>query len=105
MKYLVSGTGGPGFQSPEDAKHLLENVVHPSFEALKALEAEGKILGGGLPVGDRSIVFILEAASHQEVDCLIQNMPMWSMLEWEVVPLQDFGGRLAQEKELLTKLG
>ena len=105
MKYLVSGSSGPGFGSPEEAKQLLENVVHPSFERLVALEAEGKISGSGLPVGDRAIVFVLDAASHSEADSIIQNLPIWPLLEWEVVALQGVAERLAQEKELLARMG
>ena len=104
MRYLVSGSGGPGFASPEEGKHLLENVVHPTFEHLTALEAEGKVLGGGLPVGDRTVVFVLEADSHQEADSIVQNLSIWPMLEWEVLPLTGFGDRLAQERALLAKM-
>jgi len=104
MRYLVSGSSGPGFSSPEEAKQVLESVVHPSFERLTALEAEGKVLGGGLPVGDRAIVFILEASSHQEADNIVQGLSIWSMLEWEVIPLTGFGDRLAGEKALLAKM-
>lgn len=105
MKYLVSGSGGPGFQSPEEARMLLETVVHPSFEALLKMESEGKILGGGLPVGDRAIVFILEASSHSEADSIVQGLSVWSLLEWEVLPLQNVGDRLAQERALLAQMG
>lgn len=105
MKYLVSGSGGPGLGSPEEAKEMLDNIVHPSFEALMKLESEGKMLGGGLPVGDRAIVFILEVSSHAEVDTIIQQMPIWSMLEWQVIPLQDFAGRMEQEKSMLATMG
>ena len=58
-----------------------------------------------LPVGDRAIVFILEASSNAEADSIIQNLPMWSLLEWQVLPLQDISGRLEQEKALLAKMG
>ena len=65
MQYLVMGSGGPGFQSPEEAVQLLESLVIPSLEQLAA---EKKILAGGLPVGDRALTFIMEAASHDEAD-------------------------------------
>jgi hypothetical protein len=29
---------------------------------------------------------------------------MWSALEWEVTPLQDFGARAQQEREILKDL-
>lgn len=105
MKYLVSGTSGPGFQSPDEAKQLLEGVVHPSFVRIQQLEAEGKISASGLPIGDRTIIFVLEAASHSEADSIIQSMPIWPLLEWEVVALQSVGDRMAQEKQLLAQYG
>ena len=104
MRYLVSGSNGPGFASAEEAKMLLETMVHPAFEKLTALEAEGKVLGGGLPVGDRAVVFIVEADTHQEVDEMVQGLSIWSMLEWEVLPLVTFGDRMAGEKAMLAKM-
>ncbi|MGH2670675.1 MAG: hypothetical protein ACRDH5_16455, partial [bacterium] len=64
MKYPVTGSEGPGFASPEQAVEVLERGILPTFDALMKLEADKKILAGGLPVGDRALVFILEAASH-----------------------------------------
>jgi len=101
MKYLVTGSGGPGFVSLDEAIPLLENIVHPTFDQLAELEAAGKILAGGLPVGERSLVFIIDVASNDEADKLIQSLPMWGTLEWEVVPLQDFSKRSAQEKTFI----
>jgi hypothetical protein len=31
-KYLVIGSGGPGFSSPEEAIKVLEEIVLPSFD-------------------------------------------------------------------------
>jgi hypothetical protein len=104
MKYLVVGSGGPGFGSPEEAAHILANIILPSFDALIKLEKSRKILAGGLPVGDRAFVFILEAASNEEVDQMLRNIPMWGSLDWEVTPLQSFSGRAAQEREFLKGL-
>ena len=104
MKYLVLGSGGPGFASPEEAVTILESVVMPSFDALIKLEADKKILAGGLPVGDRSFVFIIEADSHDEVDKLLRALPMWGVLEWEVTPLQNFKGRADVERATLAAL-
>ena len=44
MKYLVAGSEGHGFASPEEAVQTLESIVLPSFDALITLETEGKIL-------------------------------------------------------------
>ncbi len=54
MRYLVTASEGPGFSSPEEDVHILEKTILPSFEALIELEKGKKILGGGLPLGDKS---------------------------------------------------
>jgi hypothetical protein len=104
MRYLVVGSGGPGFGSPEEAAYILENIILPSFDQLIKFEKSRKIVAGGLPVGDRAFVFILEAASNEEVDLMLRNIPMWGSLDWEVTPLQTFSGRASQEREFLKGL-
>ena len=79
MKYLVTGSEGPGFTSPQQAVEVLESGILPMFDALMKLEADKKILAGGLPVGDRAFVFILEAASHEAVDQLLRDLPAWGV--------------------------
>jgi len=50
MKYLVVGSGGPGFTSPKEAVKVLEEVILPSFDQLIELEKQKKLVAGGLPV-------------------------------------------------------
>ena len=104
MKYLVVGSGGPGFASPKEAVKVLEGTILPSFDQLIKLEKESKILAGGLPVGDRAVVFILEASSNEELDQMLRKLPMWGSLDWEVTALQSFAGRAAQERTLVKEL-
>ena len=103
MKYLVTGSEGPGFASPEEAIEILEEVVLPTFDALMKLEARKKIVAGGLPVGDRAFVFIVEAASNEELDRLLRSLPAWGVLDWHVTPLQSFAGRAAQERDVVKR--
>jgi len=103
MRYLVTGSEGPGFASPEEAVEILEEVVLPTFDVLMKLEAQKKIAAGGLPVGDRAFVFIAEAASNEELDRLLRSLPAWGVLEWQVTPLQSFAGRAAQERDLVKQ--
>jgi hypothetical protein len=103
-QYLVMGTGGPGWTSPEEAVRVLEGVILPGFDYLAKLKAEKKLLAGGLPVGDRSFVFIVEASSNAEVDQLVRNVPFWAGLDWKVTPLQSFEGRAALERASVLKL-
>ena len=104
MKYLVVGSGGPGFASREEAVEVLKQIVLPSFDQLMKLERQKKILAGGLPVGDRAVVFMAEAASNEELDQMLRNIPMWGTLDWEVTALQTFAGRAAQERSIVKEL-
>ncbi|MBI4380068.1 MAG: hypothetical protein HY574_02570 [candidate division NC10 bacterium] len=103
MKYLVSGSEGPGFTSPEEAVEILEEAILPTFDALMKLEAQKKIAAGGLPVGDRAVVFIVEAASNEELDRLLRSIPAWGVLDWHVTPLQSFAGRAAQDRDVVKR--
>lgn len=104
MKYLVVGSGGPGFAFPEEAVEVLQGVVLPTFKVLNELEKRKRIIAGGLPVGDRSLVFIAEAKSNDELDQILRKLPMWGELDWEVTPLQTFNGRAKQERQALREL-
>lgn len=103
MKYLVIGSGGPGFSSSQEALDVLKNIVLPSFDELIKLEKENRIQGG-LPLGDRAFVFIVEAGSHDEVDRMLRNIPMWGSLDWEVTALQTFSARADQERQYIETL-
>jgi hypothetical protein len=104
MQYLVEGTRGPLPPSPEQAIALLEGVVIPAFEYLGRLQAEGKVLAGGLPVGDRAFVCVIEAASNHEADRIVREMPVWGVLEWKVTPLQSFEARAEMERKAVQAL-
>lgn len=104
MKYLVSGFDGPGFASPEEALQLLESIVLPSLDALNRLEAEKKILAGGLKVGERAFVFVAEAESNEKLDRMLREIPFWGMVKWEVTPLEGFNTRAAEEREMTARL-
>jgi len=104
VRYPVIGSDGPGFGSPEETVHVLEQIILPSFDALIRLEKEGKIVAGGLPVGDRAFVCIVEVSSNEEVDELARNLPMWGALKWQGTALQSFQGRAAKEHSVVQQL-
>jgi len=104
--YMVSGTfidPGPMLQ-PQQMAPMLEKVILPSLEIISKWEEEGKILGGGLPMGDRAGVFIIKAGSNTEVDNLLQSLPFWGLLKWEVTPLVSYKERIIQTRKNLEKL-
>lgn len=103
MKYLVIASGGPGFASADEAMDVLQNIVLPSFNEFIQLEKRKKIIAGGLPVGDRSFVFIAEAKTNDDLDTMLRNIPMWGTLDWEVTPLQTFSARAKQERRAVRE--
>jgi uncharacterized protein YciI len=104
MQYLVEASHGPLPATPQAAIELLEGMVIPHFDYMLKLQAEGKILAGGVPVGDRSFVCIIEAASHDEADRIVRDMPLWGGLQWKVTPLQSVAARKEMEQAVIQAL-
>ena len=104
MKYLVSGFDGPGFATPQQALEMLENLVLPSLDALNKLQAEKRILAGGLKVGERAFVFIAEAESNEKLDRMLREIPFWGLVKWQVTPLEGFDTRAAEERDMTARL-
>ena len=104
MHYLVEAKHGPLPGSAEEALALLEGTVIPHFDYMIRLKAEGKILAGGLPVGDRAFVGIIEATSNDEADRIVRDMPLWGHMEWKVTPLQSVEARKEIEQAAVRAL-
>ncbi|MBI5163563.1 MAG: hypothetical protein HY985_06645 [Magnetospirillum sp.] len=104
MQYLVMASGGPASGSPDVMVALLETAILPCFDALLDLEKSGAIHGGGLPVGERAFVFVIEAASNADLDDMLRGLPAWGLLEWEVKPLQSFAARSERERQNVAQL-
>ncbi len=106
MQYLVTTEASTdlGLLPPQQMAQLLEQVITPSIEAIVKLEKEKKILAGGIPVGSRTGVFIVEAASHDELDQLLLSLPLWGLYNFNVTPLESFQARLAQQGPMLERL-
>ncbi len=98
-RYLVTGTYiDPGvMQAPGDAAQVWEAVIAPSLAKLVEWEKAGK-MKGGIMVGKRQGTFIIDAPSNDKLDAMIQSLPFWPLLEWEIVPLTPFDHRLARDK-------
>lgn len=104
MKYLVTGSNGPGFSSPEEARKVLNDIVIPSFNILLQFERDGVIQSGGLPVGERTFVFVIEAKSNDDLDRLLRKLPIWGSLDWKVTALQGFQDRMEMEQGFLSRI-
>jgi muconolactone delta-isomerase len=106
VQYLVtleSVETGP-LLPPEQVIGNIRRAVLPSLEALVRMESEGKILGGGHPVGERSAAFIVEADSNEELDRLLQDLPGWGIVRTKVTPLQRFESRLEHSRQVADQM-
>src|SRR5260370_34311840 len=104
-QHRVEATRGPALPaSAHDAIALLEDVVIPHFDYLIKLQGDRKILAGGLPVGDRAFVCIIEATSNDDADRIVRDMPLWGVFDWKVTPLQSVAARKEIEQAAVQKL-
>jgi muconolactone delta-isomerase len=107
MQYLVDmklaaysrPTGGP-----QDGSTFIEQLIIPSLELCKKLEHEKKILAGGPANGAIRLVMIVSAESAQELDELIESLPIWPQMETTVTPLTSFNGRMVAVRPRLERL-
>lgn len=100
MKFLVEADYiDPGPLMPQDqAMKMIDAAIIPSLDMLAKWETDGKI-SGGIVVGARRGVFVVTAESNEEVDKMLQSLPFWGLLKWNVTPLHTFKGRADQERE------
>lgn len=104
MRYLVIWKPNyTGLLSPEQSAQLLPQVIL-SFEILARLEAEKKIVAGGVFAGATGGSFILEAASNEELSDLLVSLPMWRKMNWEVTPLESMNHKLTNARKSLEQL-
>jgi hypothetical protein len=58
---------------------LIKGAILPSVESLTKLQAQGKVVTGGYPIGRPAIVLLVDT-----------RLPIWEQTEAEITPLQDF---------------
>jgi hypothetical protein len=89
---------------PQQVAQIIEQVVLPSCEALAKLQDQKKIVAGGIYAGDKKGCFILDAASNDEVNRILQALPFWGLLRWTIVPMQGFRERAADERKAVETM-
>ena len=106
MQYLVTMDfvePGP-LLGPQQFVGMMRGMVLPGLEALANLKSEGKIVAGGLPVGERALAFIVEADSNKELDNLLEDIPLWGVVKTKTTPLQDIEDRLEHDRQFTERL-
>ncbi len=106
MKYLVQMKAHELFPTlaPPALKDTMNNMVFPSLDILDKWQSEGRMTGG-IRLGERAGVMIVEAADAKELDNMLLELPFWGMMETTVTALVSFGERRASEGALLRQAG
>ncbi len=106
MQYLVTPEfvdPGP-LLPPDQLVDLIRQMLLPTHEALTNLKAQGKVIAGGYPVGERAAVFVFDADSNAELDSLLQGLPIWGFLKIKATPLEDIEGRRERDRQQAEQL-
>ncbi len=105
MQYLVEmKLADSGRMGPQDGLSFIEQFVLPTLELCKKLLEEKKILAGGPVSGAIALAMIMRAESIQELDELIETLPIWPRMETTVIPLTSFEGRMVAVRPRLERL-
>jgi muconolactone delta-isomerase len=106
MRYLIemklSGSARP--KDPQEGILLIERYILPSLEICRKWQGEGKLLAGGPVSASIQLAFVLEVESVQELDELIESLPLWPLMETSVIPLTTFEGRIQAVQSKLKQL-
>lgn len=91
MLFLVTGDNiDPGYLLPPDQFfQAIERAVVPSFQILSQMDQQGK-LKGGLVVGERAGAFVVEVDSPEELDSMMNHLPFFGLVKWNVKALMPF---------------
>lgn len=106
MTYLVqlklANSGRP--VSPQEGVAFIEQYILPTLAMCKKLEAEKKILAGGPVAGSVALALMVSAESTQEVDRLVEDLPVWPRMETTITPLIRFEDRALALQPRLDQL-
>lgn len=104
MIYLVQLKLARRPASPDEGIVFIEQMILPTLELCKKLEAEKKILAGGPVSGAIALSLIVSAESPEEVDSLITSLPVWPLMETTITPLTTFDVRMQSVRARLGQL-
>ena len=58
-----------------------------TWEVIKQLENSGKVVAGGAFIGQRAGCVIADVESNEELAEMLNRLPLFAHLDWEVVPM------------------
>ena len=95
MQYLVQMKVADSVRprSPQESIAFIERYVFPTREVCEKLLEEKKIVAGGPLGGAIALALVVTAESIQELDQVLESIPIWPMMQTTVIPLTSFAGR------------
>jgi muconolactone delta-isomerase len=104
MNYLVQMKLVSRPDTLQEGIVFIEQLILPTLELCKRLEAEKKIVAGAPLSGAVALSLIVSAESAQELDGLITSLPVWPRMETTVTPLSTFDVRMQAVRARLEQL-
>jgi muconolactone delta-isomerase len=78
--------------------NVVREAILPSVEALIPLRVQGRLVTGGYLVGERSMVFVFEADSEEEVRDLLEGLPLSGVATPNIRQMRSLGEMHAFDK-------
>lgn len=75
-----------------------------TWEVIKQLENSGKVIAGGAFIGQRAGCVIADVESNEELADMLNRLPLFAHLDWEVVPMIPADRALDSAKWALQQL-
>jgi muconolactone D-isomerase len=85
---------------PEKSMELAVN----EWETVLKYRQQGKALAGGALAGRKGGCGIWDVESAEELHTLVSQLPMFSLIEWEIIPLTSVEYALESSKQALKAL-
>lgn len=74
-------------ESPPLPREQWLGRVASTWQTIKQLENSGKVVAGGAFIGQQAGCVIADVASNEELADLLNRLPIFGYLEWEVIPM------------------
>jgi muconolactone delta-isomerase len=104
MLYLVDMTLASHPKTPQKGIDLITISVLPTLAAAKELEAKGIIVAGGLKTGQIGFAMILKVDSLEQLDEIVERLPIWPKMDTTVTPLSTFEVRESSTQKRLEDM-
>jgi muconolactone delta-isomerase len=70
---------------------VVREAILPTVKALIPLQTQGRLVTGGYLVGERTMVFVFEADSEEEVREVLEGLPLSGVVTAKISPMQALG--------------